>query len=101
MFEFGGIVWENYRGQVGTEVFIEPDEARFFPVCVPGLFQSVYAPADYVETVNLLGRRLYAKQWVPPNGKRAEMETQMNALQICTRPACLLSGVIAEEPAGP
>lgn len=98
VFEFGGIVWENYRGQVGTEAFIEPDEARFFPVGVPGLFQSVYAPADYVDAVNLLGKRLYSKQWVPSNGKRVEMESQMNALQICTRPACLLRGIVATPP---
>lgn len=97
VFEFGGIVWENYRGQIGTEAFIEPNEARFFPVGVPGLFQSIYAPADYVDTVNLLGRRLYAKQWVPDPGKRVEMESQMNALQICTRPKALLAGVAVED----
>lgn len=91
VFEFGGIVWENYRGQVGTEAFIEPNEARFFPVGVPGLFQSMYAPADYVETVNTIARRLYTKQWEAPNSKRIEMESQMNSLEVCTRPGALMS----------
>lgn len=95
VFEFGGIVWENYRGQVGTETFIAADEARFFPVGVPGLFQSIYAPADYIETVNTIARRLYTKQWPSANGKRVEMESQMNALQLCTRPEALQSGVAA------
>ncbi|MGA0615942.1 major capsid protein [Paracoccus sp. KR1-242] len=92
VFEFGGIVWENYRGQVGTEVFIEPDEARFFPVGVPGLFKTYRAPADYMDTVNTLARRLYSKIWPSSNGKRAEMEAQMNALQMCLRPGVLLEG---------
>lgn len=92
VFEFGGIVWENYRGQVGTEVFIQPDEARFFPVGVPGLFKTYRAPADYLDTVNTLARRIYSKIWPSKNEKRAEMEAQMNALQLCTRPGCLLEG---------
>ncbi len=92
MFEFGGIIFENYRGQVGTAAFIEPDEARFFPVGAPGVFRSIYAPADYAETVNTPGERLYTKQWTTPNGKRIELETQMNALQLCTRPEVLIEG---------
>lgn len=95
VFEFGGIIWENYRGSVGDEDFIDADEARFFPVGVPKLFQSIYAPADYIETVNTLGRRLYTKQWPEQNGKRVKFESQMNALQMCTRPQALQSGVKA------
>jgi len=30
---------------------------------VPGLFRTVYAPADYIETVNTQGQRLYGKQY--------------------------------------
>ncbi len=95
VFEFGGIVFENYRGKVGTEAFVATDEARFFPVGTPGLFRTVYAPADYVETVNTLGERLYTNQWTAPNRKRIELETQMNALQYCSRPPALIEGRIA------
>jgi hypothetical protein len=28
---------------------------------VPGLFRTYYAPADYIETVNTIGQRLYVK----------------------------------------
>ena len=94
-FVYGGVIFENYRGSVGTEAFIEDDEARFFPVGVPGLFKTVYAPADYIETVNTLGERLYTKQWPSPNGKRIELESQMNALQYCSRPEVLIEGRIA------
>ncbi|MFT3973322.1 MAG: major capsid protein [Amaricoccus sp.] len=90
MFEFGGIVWENYGEIDGEGVGIAPTKARFFPTGVPGLFRTYHAPADYIETVNTLGERLYAKQWPMPNDKGINGELQMNALQICTRPSVLM-----------
>lgn len=91
-FEFGGIVWENYRGAVGDTSFIGTDDCHIFPQGAPGLFRTVYAPADYEETVNTMGQRLYAKQFPMPNGKGRNFDVQMNALQYCTRPKSLLKG---------
>ena len=91
-FTFGGITWENYRGAVGGTSFINTDKCHIFPVGVPGLFRTYYAPADYVETVNTNGQRLYTKQYEMPNGKGVHLDTQMNALDICTRPRVLLLG---------
>lgn len=96
LFEFGGIVWENY-GAVGAGgdsalLGIQADSAKFVPVGVPGLFRTYYAPADYIETVNTLGQRLYAKQWPMQNGKGIHGEVQTNALHIATRPGALLRG---------
>ena len=91
-FRFGGIVWENYRGKVGSVDFIETDKAHIFPVGAPGLFRTAYAPADYMETVNTMGRRLYSKQYRMQNDKGVHLDTQMNALQYCTRPKTLLKG---------
>jgi hypothetical protein len=87
-FEFGGIVWEEYRG--GGSVAVADDKAHAFPIGVPGLFKTLYAPADYIETVNRPGQRLYAKQWRMPNDKGVQMEFQMNALHYCTRPRVLM-----------
>lgn len=91
-FQFGGITWENYRGQVGETTFVNTDKCHLFPVGVPGLFRTYYAPADYIETVNTIGRRLYAKQYQMPNGKGVHLDVQMNALNICTRPRALILG---------
>lgn len=91
-FEFGGIVFESYRGKVGANPIIGDDEVRIFPVGVPGLFRTVYAPADYIETVNTIGLPRYSRQYPSPNGKRVEMETQSNPLSYCTRPKVLLQG---------
>lgn len=92
MFEFGGIVWENYGEIDGEGVGVATTKARFFPLGVSGLFRTYYAPADYVETVNTLGQRLYAKQWPMPNDKGINGELQMNELNICTRPGVLMGG---------
>lgn len=91
-FEFGGIVWENYRGRVGATSFVDTDKAHIFPMGTPGLFRTVWAPADYIETVNTMGKRLYAKQWAMPNDKGVNLDTQMNELNYCTRPRVLIKG---------
>ena len=91
-FEFGGIVWMNYRGKNGSDAMVDTNKCHIFPVGVPGLFRTVYAPADYAETVNTIGLPRYAKQWPSPNGKRIEMEAQSNPLSYCTRPKVLLKG---------
>jgi hypothetical protein len=91
-FGFGGITWTNYRGMVNSTTFVNTDKAYFFPRGVPGLFRTVFAPADYIETVNTMGRPRYVKQYDMPNGKGVHLDTQMNALNYCTRPAALLRG---------
>ena len=89
-FDFGGITWANYRG--GQNVGIDTNKCYLYPIGVPGLFRTVYGPADYIETVNTPGQRLYAKQWEMQNGKGVNLEFQMNALHYCTRPRVLIPG---------
>lgn len=94
-FDYGGIRWENYRGSVGATSFIDPDQARFFATGAPGLWRTVYAPADYEDTVNTVGLPRYARQWPAQNGKGRHIEAQMNALNYCTRPATLIKGTFS------
>ena len=90
VFAFGGITFENYRG--GGSISVDTDKCHIFPTGVPQFFKTIYAPADYIETVNRPGQRLYAKQWRMPNDKGVNIEVQMNALHYCTRPRALLRG---------
>lgn len=92
VFQFGGVVWENYRGGVGATGFVHTDKCHLFPVGVPGLFREIYAPADYIETVNTMGLRRYMKQVPMRNDKGVELETQTNVAHYCTRPKALLAG---------
>ena len=89
-FRFGDITFVNYRGQVNGTKFIADDKAHVIPLGVQDLFRTYYAPADYMETVNTIGKRLYAKQYLMENGKGVNFEFQMNELNICTRPAVLI-----------
>ena len=99
-FEFMGIVFEEYRGGVGTLNFINlkanatiaDGVAHFFPVGVPNMFVTSFAPADYIETVNTIGRPYYAKQERMQFDKGIMINTQSNPLCLCSRPLALIEG---------
>ena len=95
-FPFGSIVFEQYRGKVpgsnGQIVpFIADNEAYAFPVGVPGLFVTRYAPADFMETVNTNGLPRYARQAPDTRFNQfTELHTQSNPLSFCKRPRTLI-----------
>lgn len=89
-FTFGGVLWVRYRGKVGSEAFIGDNEAYLVPEGVEDLFKSVYAPANYMETVNTLGVPHYAKLERLPFDKGVLGEAQSNPLHICTRPRAVI-----------
>jgi len=91
-FNFAGITFENYSYTVGSQLFIPATDARFFPIGVPQLFTTYYAPADFVETVNTNGLPLYAKQKVEDFDRGVRLHTQSNPLTLCHRPAVLIKG---------
>lgn len=91
-FQFAGITFEVYRGVVSGQTFVPATVARFFPVGAPGLFRMHNAPADFVETVNTVGRPVYAKQVRMKFDKGIEIHTQSNPFIYCTRPYCLVKG---------
>jgi Phage major capsid protein E len=92
-FEYAGILFEEYRGRVGTVDFTDASKAYFFPVGVPGLFRQYNAPADFVETANTICLPRYAKQAVDQQFARWVMlQVQSNPLPICTRPRVLIKG---------
>jgi len=88
-FEFGGIRWTNYRGSALGQPMVDTAKAFMYPTGVPDLFPTIYAPADYIETVNTMGRPRYVKQYPMPNDKGIHMDVQMNSLNFCSRPYAL------------
>ena len=91
-FMYGDIMWINYRGSVGSRLFVPTDDCRFIAGGVPELFQQYFGPADFVETVNTVGLPIYAKQEPKRFGKGIDIHTQSNPLTICTRPQTLIRG---------
>lgn len=92
-FEFGGIVWENYRGSVGSTNFVNTEMCHMFPVGVPGLFKTAFAPADDIDAVNTTGRPMYAKTTLDPKRRWVEVDAESNPLVYCTRPKVLMTGL--------
>lgn len=86
--EFGDIIWHRYRGAGSASV--TTDKAFAFPIGVPGMYMSRYAPADYNETVNTMGLPYYAKSRPLDFDKGLEIEAQSNPLNLCLRPPALV-----------
>ena len=62
-FTFAGITFEEYRGQAtdpdgNVRRFIAQDTAHCFPLGTSETFSTYFAPADFNETVNTLGKPL-------------------------------------------
>ncbi|MDH4566175.1 major capsid protein [Pseudomonas sp. BN414] len=89
-FKFADVIWEEYRGKVGSQAFIGDNDAYLVPEGVADLFITRFAPADYMETVNTLGLPKYAKQEPLPMNRGVEMEAQSNPLNLCTQPGAII-----------
>jgi hypothetical protein len=94
-FSFGGITFEEYRGQA-TDMngnvcrFIAANEGHCFPTGTAETFVSYFAPADFNETVNTLGLPMYAKQCPRKFDRGTDLHTQSNPLPMCLRPGVLV-----------
>lgn len=89
-FEFAGVTFEEYAGGVGSTEFIPDGLGYAYPEGVSGLFQTAYAPADYMETVNTQGLPYYAKQELMKMGKGVAMESQSNPINFCSLPEAVI-----------
>jgi len=94
-FTFGGVTFEEYRGQATdmngiTRRFIAAGEAHAFPLGTVDTFSTYYAPADFNETANTLGQALYAKQEPRKFERGTDLHTQSNPLPMCHRPGVLV-----------
>lgn len=89
-FEYRNVYFLNYRGIIGDVPFIAAGDAYYFPTNVPGMFQEIMAPADFMETVNTRGQRYYAKQEPIAFNKGIELHTQSNILAMNTTPGAVV-----------
>jgi hypothetical protein len=95
-FEFADVVFEVYDGGTSAGDFIEDGYAYAYPEGVPGMFQSAFAPGDYMETVNTEGLPYYAKQELMPMGKGVMGEAQSNPLHFNSLPECVIRLSVAK-----
>ncbi len=89
-FEAWGVVFEEHNGtatdMAGSTVnFVPANQAIAIPIGTD-IFQTHYAPADFIETVNTPGLPRYAKQAIDPEFQRwVKIHAQSNPLCLCTR----------------
>lgn len=100
-FKFQDIVWEEYRGYAryrnsdGTYTqrrFIPAGDVRFAPLGTQQTFGTKFAPGNFLEAVNTVGQRRYAKQAVEKMGRWVDLYTESNPFAYCTKPRVLIRG---------
>lgn len=91
ILDFGGVVFEEYRGQVGATKYVADDKAHAFPLGVPGNFLTRYAPPEWFPTVNTVGLPRYVRMMDGDDPETSRiLRTQAHVLHICTRPRTLI-----------
>lgn len=89
-FVFGDVLFEELQGSTGGKLAIADNEAIAFPLGVPDMFLTRFAPADYMETVRTKGLPYYTKTAKLRMDKGIELESQSNPLNINTRPDAVI-----------
>ena len=94
-FKFSGITFEEYRGTAtdadgNDRAFIAENRAHCFPEGTMDTFETLFAPADFMESVNTLGLELYSKIEPRKFNRGVDLHTQSNPLPICYRPGVLV-----------
>jgi hypothetical protein len=94
-FYFGGIKFKEYRGTAtdfdGTaRPFLDTDYAIAYPEGTQNVFKNFICPADFLETINTMGQRLYAKQEARKFNRGIDIHTQANQLPMCMRPSLVV-----------
>lgn len=87
-FVFGGIAWHLYTGSVSGNTMVKDGEAHLFPVARKA-HQQIFAPADYISTVNTKGLDFYAHWEAPDHDRSVELEVQSNPVTLSMYPEAL------------
>lgn len=98
-FDFGGIVFHNYRGSDdNSEIAIAANEAKFFPVGADGVFIKGQSPADeFIDYVNTPGQAVYAfrkldREFETP--RFVGFHVHAYPLYMCAKPEVLRRGTL-------
>jgi len=92
-FEYGGIMWHNFRGTADdTTIAIPDNKVIFYPVGTD-IFKVFYGPHDSFATVNTPGVPMYVVQTFDRDRDQwVRYENWTYPLIACLQPACLQRG---------
>lgn len=103
-FVWQGILWREYRGYGryrnadGTYTqrrFIPANDVRFVPMGTTQTFGTYFAPGNFMEAVNTVGKKLYAKAVPERMDRWVDLYTESNPLAFCNKPRVLIRGTSA------
>lgn len=93
-FSFAGLNFVEYRAQAagtgGNIRFIAAGDGHAYPLGTSSTFATFVAPADFNESVNMLGQVYYAKVLPARFDRGYDVHTQSNPLPMCMRPGVLV-----------
>ena len=94
-FTFGGLTFVPHGGSVtdsggNARKFVADNYARAFPLGGTQTFLEVYAPGDFMETVNTPGLRYYAKEEIMEFNRGKKLHAQTNPFMMCAQPELLV-----------
>lgn len=89
-FSYGGMTFEEYYGTVGSVQFVADNEAWAFPVGVPGLYKTYFAPGDFMSAVNQVGLPRYAASELMDWDRGVKLMAESNPVSLCRRPKALV-----------
>jgi len=94
-FEFGDIIWHNYRGTDDNSTIAVPTgECKFFPVGGNEVFKEVLSPAEFNPWINTLGQPEYVFNIVDKDrGAWSKGEMYSYPLYFCAKPNVLRKAI--------
>ena len=88
-FTYGGVTFYEASEVIGGKTLVDADKGHLYPVG-PGIWKEYYAPADWMETANTIGRQYYARMDERPRSRGYDIEVQANPLTLCLFPEALV-----------
>lgn len=89
-FDFGGILWIEYRGSFGGTPYIPANEARVFPVGAAAMFKTYYAPANRFSTINQVAQEAYWFEYMNEKDDFIEIMSESNFMNAMLRPQAVV-----------
>jgi hypothetical protein len=94
-FNYGGILFIEYRGSVGGVQYIPAGDAYVFPMGMSDMFKTYFAPANRFATVNQIAQEAYWFEYLNEKDDFIEIMSESNFLNAVLRPQALIRVSIA------
>lgn len=89
-FDFGGIMYIEYRGSYNGNALIPAGDAYALPLGTMDMFKTYVSPANKFDLVNTVGQEAYFFEYPDNKGEKIEIQTESNFINMVRRPGALV-----------